>query len=100
MVDTNTRRILARWQALAEGSGLKRATWMSRILSVGGLLLTMFVIYAAAVGLNPGLTAGAALVAGWVVAEGNALRTRQLQWPIFKAYLDWNRVRRDLSDGT
>ena len=100
MVDIQTRQILSRWQALAEGSGLKRATQVTRIVSAVGLLLTVFVIYATAARLNPGLTAGAALVAGWVVAEGNALRTRQSQWPIFEAYLDWNRVHQDLNDGT
>jgi hypothetical protein len=100
MVDPNTKQILARWQALADGPAMKRATLIARILSIIGLVMTIFVIYASAVRLNPTFIAAAALVAGWVVAEGNALRTRQAQWPIFKAYLDWNRVHQDLNDGT
>lgn len=38
----------------------------------------------------------AAAAMGWVIAERNALRTRLGQWPIFKTYIDWNRVEEDL----
>jgi hypothetical protein len=99
MVDGNTKQILARWQFLEEGSGLRRAAQMSRILWIVALLLVAFVGYAAAFRLNPILIAAAALVAGWMVAERNALRSRQAQWPIFRKYLDWNRIRQDLNDG-
>jgi hypothetical protein len=39
------------------------------------------------------------IVAGWVVAERNALRLRISQWPIFSAYIDWDRVHQDYGDG-
>ena len=35
---------------------------------------------------------------GWMIAERNALRTREAQWPIFKNYIDWKRVQDDLKD--
>jgi hypothetical protein len=100
MIDPSTNQILARWQALSEGPGMRRAALTYRILSMVGLVLTIFVIYAWALHRNSNFTVATALVAGWVVAESNALRHRQSQWPIFKEYLDWNRVHQDLSDGT
>ena len=90
------KQILMRWQALSEAPGMRRTVLRSRILSMAGLLLTIFVIYASARHLNPNRTVAAALVAGWVVAESIALRNRQSQWPIFKEYLDWHRVQQDL----
>jgi hypothetical protein len=100
MMDPNTNQILTRWQSLAEGPGMKRVTLLYRILSIIGLLSTVFFIYASAIHLSYNVTAAAALLTGWIVAEGNALRTRIAQWPTFKAYLDWNRIRQDLNDGT
>jgi hypothetical protein len=100
MVDASTKQILMRWQSLADGSGLRRAALISRILSVFGLLLTGIAIYGSTLRLNASFTVAAALIAGWVVAEGNALRSRVAQWPIFTTYLDWGRVRQDLNDGT
>jgi hypothetical protein len=98
MVDPHTKQILGRWRALDEGCGLRRAALLARILWITGFLLTVFGAYAVVARLNPIFIAVAALAVGWLIAERNALRQRLEQWPIFKTYLDWNRVRQDLND--
>ena len=100
MVDANTKQILARWRTLDEGPGLRRATVTSRVLGIVGLLLIVFVVYRSVIHHDPSLTPAAALIAGWITAECNALRKRLEQWPIFKVYLDWNRIHHDLNDDT
>ena len=40
----------------------------------------------------------AATALGWIVAETNALRNRLTQWPIFKQYIDWQRVHQDIGN--
>lgn len=95
-MDSTARRLLQRWQALRDGNALKRAASMARTLWVIGLLLALFAAYAIVARLSPVISAAAAGVCGWVIAESNALRTRIAQWPIFKEYVDWSRVQKDL----
>jgi positive regulator of sigma E activity len=98
MVDASTKHILQRWQALDEGPGLRRAERLSYILRTAGLLLVVFVAAAVANGLDRIAIAVAGVVAGWLIAEGYALRTRRFHWRIFRSYLDWDRIRKDLND--
>jgi hypothetical protein len=42
------------------------------------------------------VSVGLGVVVGWLLAERNALETRTKQWPIFRRYIDWNRVQTDL----
>jgi hypothetical protein len=95
-MQTSATALLKRLRSLEEGDGIRRATSLSRILFVIGLLLSMFVGYAIVYRLHPALIAAAALVVGFVIAERNALRSRISQWPIFRGYIDWQRVREDL----
>ncbi len=95
-----TKQLLARWQALDGEAGLRRAALTARILWLVGLGLAMFVALAVAYKLHPAFVAIGAAVMGWTTAERNALRTRLAQWPIFRRYVDWNRVKQDLADAT
>ena len=99
-IDAATKEVLARWRSLNAEGGLQRVVSVERALWVGGLLLSVFVAFAIFYKLHPVIIAGGSAVAGWVVAERNALRSRLLQWPIFKSYLDWKRVEADLRDAT
>lgn len=98
MIDANTKQILARWRTLEEDSGLRQATVISWILGILGALLIAFVVCTSVIHHDPSFTPAAALIAGWVLAERNALRRRLEKWPVFKAYLDWKRVHHDLDD--
>ena len=89
-------RLLKRLHSLEDGDGIRRATSLSRVLFVAGMLLSMFIGYAIVYRLHPVLIAAAAAVVGFVVAERNALRSRVSQWPVFRGYIDWQRVREDL----
>jgi hypothetical protein len=71
---------------------------MARALWVVGLLLALLAPYAIVVRLSQAISAVAAGVCAWVIAEGNALRTRIAQWSTFKEYVDWSRVQRDLGN--
>ena len=93
-----TRQLLARWQALEGEDGLRRAALTARILWLVGLGLAMFVALAMTYRLHPAFVAVGAAVMGWTIAERNALRTRLTQWPIFRQYVDWKRVKQDLAD--
>ena len=88
--------LLKRLHSLENDDGLRRARSLSRALFVVGMLLSIFVGYAIVLGLHPVLIAGAAAIVGFVVAERNALRQRISQWPTFRSYIDWQRVREDL----
>ena len=99
-VDTQTQRLLTRWRSLAEGEGLRRAVTVARVLWVVGLVATLFVAFAIYYRLHPALVAATAGIAGWVIAERNALRMRISQWPMFKEYINWKRVEEDLKDAT
>jgi phosphotransferase system glucose/maltose/N-acetylglucosamine-specific IIC component len=95
-----TKQLLARWQALEAGDGLRRAALIARVLWFVGLGLAVFVALAVAYNLHPAFVAVAAAVMGWTIAERNALRTRIAQWPIFRNYVDWDRVKQDVGDTT
>jgi hypothetical protein len=99
-MNTETRLLLVRWQALERGDGLRRAGSTARALWLGGLVLFLFVALAVVYSLHPAYVAVAAAVMGWTIAEMNALRKRAAQWPIFAKYVDWERVKRDLDDDT
>jgi hypothetical protein len=51
-------------------------------------------------GLHRAAIALLAAIGGWLIAESNALQTRMAQWPIFKQYINWERVAADLGDKT
>jgi hypothetical protein len=61
-----------------------------------GLALCIFVVFAVIYRLHPAFVAVTAAAMGWVIAETNALRARIAQWPIFKTYINWNRVEEEL----
>jgi hypothetical protein len=95
-MNTDTRQLLNRWQSLKEDGGLQRAALMARTFWFVGLLLCLLVVLGVICRLHPALIAVASAAMGWSVAERNALRTRLAQWPVFKTYIDWNRVEEDL----
>jgi Na+/H+ antiporter NhaD/arsenite permease-like protein len=95
-MNAETKELLARWQALDKGSGLRRVDLMALVLGVLGLVLSIFVALSVVYRLPPALIAFAAAVMGWSIAERNALRTRRAQWPVFRNYIDWQLVREDL----
>ena len=97
LMNTETKQIWARWHALNKDGGLRRADSTARVLWIVGLVLFLFVIFALIYSLHPALVTVAAAVMGWVIAERNALRTRSAQWPIFKSYIDWKLVQKDLN---
>ncbi|MDA0832868.1 MAG: hypothetical protein O2955_03005 [Planctomycetota bacterium] len=99
-VDAETKRLLIRWQALSQSDALQRTKSMALTLWIVGLVVVVFVVVAIAKGLSPILVACGAAVAGWVIAETNALRTRIAQWNTFQNYLDWKRIEQDLNDAT
>jgi hypothetical protein len=88
--------LLKRLRSLEDGDGLRRAASVSRALFVVGVLLSIFIGCAIVFRLHPALIAAAGVAVGFVIAERNALRTRVLQWPIFRVYINWQRVRDDL----
>ncbi len=95
-MEATTRVFLQRWLAIEDGDGTARATRTVRILRLAGLALTVVVVDGLWFGLHPVAVAVLACLAGWVVAETNALRSRIAQWPEMRRYIDWDRVREDL----
>ena len=95
-MNAETKQLLTRWHSLQGDDGFRRADSTARVLWLVGLVLCIFVVCGLTYRLQPAFIAVAAAVMGWVVAERNALRTRLAQWPIFKNYIDWNRVQEDL----
>ena len=98
-MDDAKRKVLGRWKALENSNGpplAKRVVW---VLDVAGITLCGFVAYAIYKQLNPIAIAAAAIIAGWVFAEVNALRTRIAQCPIFREYLRWDQIDADLERG-
>jgi hypothetical protein len=90
--------MLIRWQALEQGDGIQRVKSAIHKLELAGFALVFVVVLGIVYGLHPVLIALAALIAGWIIAERNALRTRMDQWPFLKRYIDWTRVHEDLSN--
>jgi len=68
------------------------------MLNLVGLLCSLVVVFRLIYGLHPIVIAFVAAIGGVMLAETNALRTRMAQWPIFKQYIDWQRVHEDLGD--
>jgi hypothetical protein len=97
---SETRQLLARWQALEKGDGLQRVVSMVRALRIVALALGLLVVLGVVYKLHPAGIAVCAGVLGWVTAERNSLLTRQAQWPIVKRYIDWKRVQEDLAEET
>jgi hypothetical protein len=97
-MDDYTRNLLMRWRSFESGSGMKLVTSMARFLWFVGLALCAIVVFGVMYGLHSAAIAGAAIALGWVIAERNALRSRQAQWPIFKQYIDWQKVQKDLGE--
>src|SRR5439155_19089542 len=97
-MNNETKNLLVRWQSLEKAEGLRRAGSTARLLLFVGLALFIFVVFAIVYRLHPVAVAVAAAVMGWVTAERSALRSRFVQWPIFKRYIDWKRVQEDLSN--
>jgi hypothetical protein len=99
-MNIETKRLLTRWQAIERGDGLRRAASTARALWLVGLVLLMFVVLAVVYRLPSAFVAVAAAVMGWTIAERSALRSRIDQWPVFRSYVDWERVKHDLGDAT
>jgi hypothetical protein len=95
-MSTETKQLLSRWQSLEKDGALKHSASRARALWFVGLVLCIFVVFAVIYQLHPAFVAVAAAVMGWAIAESNALRIRIAQWPIFKTYIDWNKVEEDL----
>jgi hypothetical protein len=94
---SQTHRLLTRLHALEKGGGIRRASAVSRVLFIVGLLLAIFIGYAVVFNFHLSLIAIASAGVGWVIAERNALRLRISQWPVFRKYIDWQRVEEDLT---
>ncbi|HEV7925721.1 MAG TPA: hypothetical protein VGR14_10210 [Verrucomicrobiae bacterium] len=95
-MNTKSRNLLLRWHSLEKEDGLRRAKAAVLVLGFAGLALSIFIVFAIVYKLHPIAIAVAAAVMGWVVAERNALRTRLVQWPAIRRYVDWKRVEEDL----
>jgi Na+/H+ antiporter NhaD/arsenite permease-like protein len=95
-MNTKSRNLLLRWQSLENDNRLQRAKFTIRVLGVSGLVLFIFVVLGVVFKLHPAVVAVAAAVMGWAVAARHALRTRVIQWPAVKRYVDWKRVQEDL----
>ena len=95
-MDTGTRQLLNRWESLRSGTGLARATAVSRTLWLLGLALFLVVVIGLYYMFPPAALVAASAVMGWVIAERNALKSRLAQWPTIASYIDWERVRNDL----
>ncbi|MFN0198722.1 MAG: hypothetical protein ACKVT0_18400 [Planctomycetaceae bacterium] len=96
-MESPSKHLLARWQSLENGPGLKKVALWSRVLWVVGFVLSLFVVFGLYHQLNPIVIAAASAVMGWVIAETNALRNRRAQWPLLRPYIDWQRVQADLA---
>jgi hypothetical protein len=95
------KEILARWLSLEHADGVSRARRMRRKLSVAS-----FVVFAVAFAtgiyfkLHPSITLVLGAVVGWLIAESNALQSRLNLFPVYREYIDWEKVERDSRDPT
>jgi hypothetical protein len=89
----NAKYLLDRWETLESGDGLRRARLLAPALRISGLGTAILAGVGVAVGFPSWIIALAAVATGWTIAEANALQFRIEQWPIFKQYVDWDRVR-------
>src|SRR5580698_9202051 len=97
-MELRTRAFLTRLVALESGDGLRRAATVSQILFWAGLVVAVFAGFAIAYRLPSAFIGLSGVAVGYIVAERNALRSRISQWPAFRVYIDWQRVRSDLGD--
>ena len=95
-MDAKSKELLLRWQSLNEAEAMKRSRKHMLVFRCTGLVA----FFAAATGIaldrSSAAVAVPAIAFGWIVAETNALRTRMDQWPIFKRYINWQRIADDL----
>src|SRR5277367_6610123 len=93
-MNSKFRNLLLRWHSLEKEDGLRRAKTVVRVLWFVGLALFLFIGFGIVYKLDP--IAVASAVMGWVIAERDALRTRLVQWPAIRRYVDWKLVEEDL----
>ena len=91
-----TKVLLSRWKNLEDGEGLRKAHSFCRILQVGTIVVGIFIAVAFHYSFPILFVILASLLAGWLIAERNALEVRLKQWPELKQYIDWEKVNRDL----
>jgi hypothetical protein len=92
-----SNEILSRWLAIESGNGLQKARRIARSLSIAALVFCIGIGLAVMrFGPTSLLFAIAGLVVGWLIAERNALDARIANWPTYRQYIDWPRVRKDL----
>jgi hypothetical protein len=97
-MDQTTKDLLLRWRSLESSESPKAIASRCRLLWFAGLTCCLVVVFGVMYGLHPAAIAAVAALGGWLVAEANALRSRLSQWPIFKQYINWQRVRSDLGE--
>ena len=95
-MNTKSRNLLLLWLSLEEEDGLRRAKAAIVALGLIGVALSIFIVCGLVYKFHPIAIAAAATVMGWVIAERNALRTRLVQWPAIRRYVDWKLVEEDL----
>ena len=91
------KTILRRWAALERGDGVVRARWVKRGCIIAALVLFEAGWLAGTYWKSPAyvpLMIG--VIAGWLIAESNALDYRMRAWPIIRRYIDWERVHQDI----
>ena len=92
--------ILNKWIAIERGNGIERAKRVIRYLSFGAIALCILVGIAGALwGVSILAVALPSALAGWLIAERNALQQRIGQWPVVRQFIDWPRVEEDLRTG-
>jgi hypothetical protein len=92
------KSLLARWVALEDGDGVRLLTSRIRLLWAFGFVAWLAAMACVYYGATSWLALALAAVAGWLIAETNALRSRLEQWPSLRQYLDWQRIRDELKD--
>lgn len=92
-----SNEILARWHEIESREGLARAKKISRSLTIVALILCVVIgLVSIRYGLASIAYAVAGALVGWLIAERNALDSRIADWPTYRQYIDWSRVRQDL----
>ena len=92
------KSVLVRWVALEDGDGVRLVTGRIRLLWVLGFVAWLAAVVCVYYHGNSWLALALAAVAGWLIAETNALRSRLEQWPCLRQYLDWKRIRDELKE--
>lgn len=87
---------LKQWLSLKDNAGLQKATSLSTKLFVLGGILTIVVTAMIISKFNTIVVAVVSVAIGWLIAEGNALRSRAKLWPTLEEYLDWETIRKNV----